>query len=217
MLYVNGDSFTYGTGVEHSNTWAYLLSQRLGINLVNDAVPGSSNDRIVRTTLDSLAKYNPELVIIAWSSFLRTEWSSMQLEPMHLHEMDFDSRPIIQVQPNYDKYRAADRERIRSYYESLNLDWAMDRYLNQVLLLQSYLKDSKIRYVFVNALDNYSKEFYDKSKKSTNVGNEFLGWPDQCFNQWFTKEQRLPDGHLNELGHRALAEKLYKHVNDIRS
>lgn len=217
MLYVNGDSFTYGTGVDSQDTWPSLLAQRLGMDLVNDAVPGGSNDRIVRTSLDFMTRHRPDLVVIAWSSFLRTEWPSRQLEPQHLHEMDFDQRPIIQVQPNYIKYRSQDQDRIDDYYKVLNIDWAIDRYLNQVLLLQSYLNYSKIRYVFVNALDNYQAGHYAKNPKASCIEPDFLGWPAECFNQWFTKEQRLPDGHLNNIGHRLLAEKLYEHVNDIRS
>lgn len=217
MLYVNGDSFTYGTGVDSKDTWPSLLAEKLDLNLVNDAVPGGSNARVIRTTLAFLARHQPSLVVIAWSSFLRTEWPSHGLEPQHLHEMDFGHSPIIQVQPNYTKYRNNDLPAITQYYQNINTNWAIDNYINQVLLLQSYLKYSKIQYVFMNALDNYDADVYRSSNKVKLVTEEFLGWPNQCFNQWFRKDQRLPDGHLNTDGHRVLAEKLYNHVKDIRT
>jgi len=216
MLYTNGDSFTFGTGVQPHTAWPSLLAQYLNCDLVNDAVPGGSNHRIIRTTLDFLSKHKPSFVVIAWSSYLRTEWPSRSLTPQHLHNLDYNDRPIIQVQPNYARYHKNDQTIVESFYENINKEWLIDNYLNQVLLLQSFLKCSKIRYVFVNALDNFDQDFYRKPKSKLVTG-EFLGWPNQCFNHWFNASQRLPDGHLNEQGHLRLAEMILDHVKHSRT
>jgi hypothetical protein len=216
MLYTNGDSFTFGTGVQSNNTWPSLLAKQLNYELVNDAVPGSSNHRIVRTTLDFLSKHKPNLVVIAWSSYLRTEWPSQALVPQHIHNVDYNDRPIIQVQPNYTKYHKDDHGFVELFYKNINKEWLIDNYLNQILLLQSFLKCSKIQYVFVNALDNFDQDFYRKPKSKLVTG-EFLGWPNQCFNQWFNASQRLPDGHLNEQGHLYLTEMILNHVKHCRT
>lgn len=216
MLYANGDSFTFGTGVDQQYTWPALLAGKLNIELVNDAVPGGSNYRIVRTTLDFLSRHKPKLVVIAWSSYLRFELPSQNARPTSITNLEYNGQPIIQVQPNYNKYRSEDLHIVDSFYKNINQEWLMDNYLNQVLLLQNYLKYSKIQYVFVNALDNYDREFY-RNPKSKLVTGEFLGWPNQCFNQWFNASQRLPDGHLNEQGHCQLTEMLLDHVKHCRS
>ncbi len=215
MLYVNGDSFTFGTGIEQQHTWPALLAEHFKFELINEAVPGGSNYRIIRKTLDFLSKHKPALVIIAWSSYLRTEFSSQCSYPSLASNLDYNGQPIIQVQPNYNKYHKDDVKGVESFYKNVNQEWLMDNYLNQVLLLQSYLKYSKILHVFVNALDNYDREFYRRPKTKLVTG-EFLGWPNQCFNQWFDASQRLPDGHLNEQGHVRLTEMLIDHVKHCR-
>lgn len=212
MLYANGDSFTYGTGVDKQNTWPALLAKELGYELVNDAVPGGSNHRVVRTTIDFLSKHKPKLVVVAWSSYLRTEWPSSDPNPTAVANLDYNGQPIIQVQPNYTKYNKKDLHTVEEFYRNANQEWLIDNYINQVLLLQNYLKYSTIQYVFVNALDNYEREFYRSKTKTNLVTGEFLGWPNQCFNQWFDASQRLPDGHLNEQGHVRLTEMLLNHV-----
>lgn len=216
MLYTNGDSFTFGTGIQSNKAWPALLAKNLGYELVNDALPGGSNYRIVRTTIDFLSRHKPNLVIIAWSSYLRTEWPSHSLIPQQASNLEYNDRPIIQVQPNYLKYQKGDIDSVDKFYRNISQEWLMDNYLNQVLLLQSFLKCSKIQHVFVNALDNFDQDFY-RRPKSKLVTGEFLGWPNQCFNQWFDASQRLPDGHLNEQGHLRLAEMLLDHVKHCRT
>ena len=93
VLYCNGDSFTWGTGIgnlyhspmfeyndfkkarlEHS--WPGQLSKLTDCDFINDAWAGGSNDRIVRRTkkfineIEDCAKVK---VIIGWSTALRTE------------------------------------------------------------------------------------------------------------------------------------------------
>ena len=93
ILYCNGDSFTWGTGIGqlyHSpmfeynnfkkarleNSWPGQLSKLTDCDFINDAWAGGSNDRIVRRTkkfineIDDCAKVK---VIIGWSTALRTE------------------------------------------------------------------------------------------------------------------------------------------------
>lgn len=213
MLYVNGDSFAWGVGLDdESAKWPALLAEHYCLSLVNEAQPGGSNNRILRKTIDFVTKHRPTMVVIGWSSYLRTEWPGTSLDPLNSNSVDYNSGPIIQVQPNYDKYNQQDKPRIEEYYKSFNHEWAFDNYINQVLLLQTYLKSCKIQYVFMNALDNYNNEFYANNQKVSLITEEFMGWPKQSYNQWFDKEYRLPDGHLNARGHAKLAEMVKSHV-----
>jgi hypothetical protein len=75
-MYVNGDSHTAGVYGEDGVTATELLAKKYHCNYINDALPGGSNQRIIRTTLDRLPTLDPAttLIVIGWSSFERTEW-----------------------------------------------------------------------------------------------------------------------------------------------
>jgi hypothetical protein len=75
-MYVNGDSHTAQVYGEDGVTATELLAKKYNCNYINDALPGGSNQRIIRTTLERLSSLDPTntLIIIGWSSFERTEW-----------------------------------------------------------------------------------------------------------------------------------------------
>lgn len=75
-LYVNGDSHTAEVYGPSGKTATEILAAVFGLEYQNHAFPGGSNQRIIRTTLESLSTLNPKdsLLIIGWSSFERTEW-----------------------------------------------------------------------------------------------------------------------------------------------
>ena len=57
MLYANGCSFTYGTGLAHKDrAWPFVLAEKLGIEGVEtEAQRGVSNAYIVRNTITNLS------------------------------------------------------------------------------------------------------------------------------------------------------------------
>lgn len=93
-LYVNGDSWTAGHFIDPKlqkegvkdcndprndayrlrNTWPHHVGRVLGLNVINGAHAGASNDRIVRSTMDDLLgllktkKAKDIFVMIGWSS-----------------------------------------------------------------------------------------------------------------------------------------------------
>lgn len=75
-VFVNGDSHTAQVYGEDGLTATEILAKKYHCNYVNIALPGGSNQRIIRTTLDYLPRLNPKstVIIIGWSSFERTEW-----------------------------------------------------------------------------------------------------------------------------------------------
>ena len=74
-IYVNGDSHTAQV-YPQGNSAVDQLGKRIGYNVINDALPGGSNQRIIRTTLERLPSLDPAdtVIVIGWSSFERTEW-----------------------------------------------------------------------------------------------------------------------------------------------
>jgi hypothetical protein len=77
-LWVNGDSHTAGSyspcNVEQP--FAKQLAQALDLEYTNIALPGGSNNRIIRTTIEALPQLEPQetFILIGWSSWERTEW-----------------------------------------------------------------------------------------------------------------------------------------------
>lgn len=83
-IYVNGCSHTAGTDVSLNyrpqDAWPFRLQEKLGCELVNDSFPGSSNDRIFRTTVTSIASdpIPPDLAIIQFTQANRFELPAVQ-------------------------------------------------------------------------------------------------------------------------------------------
>jgi len=76
MLYFNGDSFTYGLELDdvYHQRYSAIICNHFNQQEVNDAIGGASNQRIVRTTFESLATYdNIKLVSIMWTDLSRYE------------------------------------------------------------------------------------------------------------------------------------------------
>jgi hypothetical protein len=77
-LWVNGDSHTAGSYSPNnvSDPFAKQIAQHLDLEYVNLALPGGSNQRIIRTTVDALSELDPAetVLLIGWSSWERTEW-----------------------------------------------------------------------------------------------------------------------------------------------
>lgn len=66
-----GCSVTYGYGVEHINTWPYLLGQRLKMSVGNFGVPGMSIHACLRQLLFCLENYTAKKFIILLPNFGR--------------------------------------------------------------------------------------------------------------------------------------------------
>lgn len=78
LVYANGDSWTYGSELEDRVlSWPWLVARDLGRELYNAAVPGGTNDKIVRTTVEDCLKFvrlgQQPLVLIAWTQLHRFE------------------------------------------------------------------------------------------------------------------------------------------------
>ena len=77
ILYANGDSHTAGVGLSPSEkTYADILSKYYNLKLINNALSGASNAKIIRTTKEFLDKNaKVALILIGWSTWEREEWN----------------------------------------------------------------------------------------------------------------------------------------------
>ena len=184
ILYVNGDShaaaaeavnphafaeddpayFFSGRRPHPDNlvaSWAKQLSQTLSSALHLDAESASSNARIMRTTRAWLAEradtVHNVLVIIQWSTWEREEW-------------EYDS---VTYQVNGSGIDHVPPEAVDRYKNFvINLDWKKktQQAHDEIWAFHQELKKQKIRHIFVNGNNDFSK--ITKKKK---WGTDYIG------------------------------------------
>ena len=125
-LYVNGCSFVWGDELEdrENEAFPFLLEKKLNCELINDSMPGASNERILRTTLSR--DLSDCFVIIGWTSLFRYEYFEDGWETVY-----------TQNQVPY-----------------LKVEWFIMNFINQVLAVQNYLKYNNIPFFFFLSFAN---------------------------------------------------------------
>ena len=147
-LFVNGDSHTaqvYPEGL----TATYQLAQRYGLEYENIALPGGSNQRIIRTTQEKLKELDPKdtIIIIGWSDFARTEY--FYKNQWHQICGDFE----YQVDAELDNVR---KERIDQYRDR-GWDESAEQH-NQIWVFHQLLNNLGYRHLFYQGCKTF---FFD--------------------------------------------------------
>tara|TARA_R110000868_G_scaffold19525_1_gene83986 strand:- start:425 stop:1057 length:633 start_codon:yes stop_codon:yes gene_type:complete len=208
LLYAVGDSFTYGSELTSTESaWPVLLATALNMDVVNAGKQGASNDYIVRNTINAVSELRPDLVVVAWTSCGRMEFAdeygtydiwpgcaSREFDTSHQHRSQLIG---------YISHHSDDEYEYR-------------RWLQQVILLQHFLKVQNVNYVMCNAFDNQQRN--KKFKKETvNYWNmidtsKFLGWPYEGIVEWTYGTPHGRGGHPLELGHERIAQKIAEYI-----
>lgn len=209
-----GDSFTYGEELKDlSSAWPHLLAKKLNRAVVNLGEPAASNDKIIRKVLEYILTVQErfDLVVIAWTSLGRSEFA--------------DDVGYYDIWPGYagnlfQKDNAIWRNQLLDYINQYHNSQAYyKKFLQQVVLLQSFLESKKIKYVMLNTIQNeYYKqipvssldEYFDNIDKQ-----KFLGFNDGGMVEWAYGCEKGPNGHFLEEGHRIVADKIYEHLRYI--
>lgn len=140
-----GCSFTYGDDLENKNdAWPALVAKSKKIDFVNGAVSGSSNERIVYQVVKNLDEH--DRFYIAWSDISRfTRYFNDNHEinfNINLKNSRFSNEPCF---VDYGKLH------YRYWYNEL---YAFKAWLQQVVLLQTYLDANSKKWTMINAFDN---------------------------------------------------------------
>jgi len=203
ILYVNGDSHSYGNNVKNrSKTFASLLAQALDFELVNSAKSGASNDRIIRTTRDYLLDNRPDLVIIGWSTWEREEWE---------YQGQF-----------YDvnSYHGAIPESLITKYKNWVIEQTSETLIKKsqqihekIYKLHCELIEKQIPHVFFNCMYNF---FEIKNQQEWN--NSYVGpYENNLSYYWYLKNQNFVTDkwyHFDEDGHWAWADFLIGYIKE---
>ena len=173
MILVNGDSWTKRDPAPEGTTlWTEFLTEETGQEITNIALPGSSNQRIYRTTLEQLyTTNNITHLIIGWSSIVRTEVPTVDGKYLFL-------TPLRVVNPMKDQYTISDRTKTQIYdlfYRyCYNENIAARSFLIMLLTLQDICKQRNIRLINFHSfnnnfyrLDSDCKKLYNQLDLST--------------------------------------------------
>lgn len=209
-----GDSFTVGEELQDSQAaWPCLLAQQCQWTLTNLAERGASNDRILRKTVSHLINpFNeqPDLVIVAWSNLGRQEFA--------------DEIGNYDVWPGFNETMIEDslswrRELVRYVSKYHNSQWYLERFFQQVLLLQSFLVNRNQRYLMLNIRQHEyyrSKHFDQKPFYIQQIDqSKFIGFEHSGMIEWTQHCACGPGGHFLEQGHQIVAEKIYEHIGNL--
>lgn len=211
-LITHGCSFTYGQELADpgSSSWPALLARKLDIELLNLAQPGYSNDLILQEIVTE--NINPkvgtprawdyqDLVIIGWTSHLR---------------MGFvDDQSWYTVRPGateHIKHRSTINELL---VKTTNTDWLYQRWIQQVILAQEYLRNRHAHFLMFSVFDNL---FHDKKRHKLYekvIPRHFVGWPREQMVDWTYGCPDGPEGHPLERGHAKTADKIYQALQEL--
>ena len=146
MLYVNGDSHSYGIHLENHQKFGYLVAKYFNIALENHARIGASNARIIRTTREYLAhNSSPGLVLVGWSTWEREEWQH-QGQYYDVNSSGHDGLP----EEFNERYKTWVTEQTQDTLVKKSNYWH-----NEIYQFHCELEQQNIPHLFFNCLYNF--------------------------------------------------------------
>lgn len=205
IVYVNGDSHSYGIGVATHERFGDIVAQEFKQDTVNDATVGASNQRILRTTRNYLETQKPNLVLIGWSTWEREEWPYKN-QYYNVNSSGHTGLPV----ELHEKYKEWVNEQTP---ETLN---AKSKYWHdQIYQLHQELEQDNVKHLFFNCMYNFFNIQKDQKKDWNHCyidpydNNSSYYW--YLNQQGYTADQWY---HFKSDGHRAWADCLIKHVKE---
>ena len=218
-LLVNGCSFLNHRHTDEIDLYlspAELVKAHGGFeHMDNFARGGRGNDRILSTTITHFEMF-PErkkdtFVLIGWSSALRMDYPTRNdFKPMPPHDETWATIKMA----NTTAFEKASAMKQPIDYEG----WEVQRWYQNTLGLQNYLKVNNIRYVMYNALhpalkvSNRTKQDHKQLRKAVDQDRFFQ----LAYSQYqYCADPDTPgqfisakDHHPNEIGHRSWAKEV---------
>jgi hypothetical protein len=151
-LLAGGCSFIYGSELSDAITnyscltYPALLSKKFDLEYKCVATPGNGNDAICRQVIEGIDN-TVGLVIVMWSYYDRFEF--------HFGKDGWQNLKC----PN-DSFKNQVNELTKPFYSQLTDIYAWNKYLQDIILLQTFLTNNNIPFIFSSA-DN---QFFDNSR-----------------------------------------------------
>ena len=213
ILYVNGDS--YSAPSKDFKVYSDILGENLSVPVINDAMSGSSNDRIFRTTLEyvsSLTSNEKPVIVLGFSFFTREETWIDDIDAYKHRIKDYSKSQFVSL----DWLKKSDvSDEIMHLIIDQNINKQAINFYTKLYMLTSFLKGLDIPYFIFSAANNVdyrnlnwdslkSLSMYQKICQDSNV----LDFKTFNIPHWADKNniKTTPTGHLFEDGHVKFAE-----------
>jgi hypothetical protein len=190
-LYFNGCSFTYGDELKNpkQDSWPVLVSLCLESNFLNDAVSGGTNDRTVYNIIENIDRY--DYFFIAWTFYSRFT----ERNPVDNFEINFNPSLNLDaslhfsddLKKNYQKYKDYGNLYYKYWFNEL---YEFKKWLQQIVLLQSFFKVHKKPYLMLNTTSNNLSLWLQPREKFINATKILLNF----FN--YLNDEQLLNEHL---------------------
>jgi hypothetical protein len=202
MILTVGDSFTYGDELTNrlESAWPFLLGRQLGVTVKNLGQPGTCNDSMVRKLVKELSRTLYSVVVVGWTDVNRFEaWNEFTRKPDTIMPYSESGLPWV------DDY----------YRHSYHYQYAWERWIQQILLVQAYLTQQQQQYVFISV--SGQGDILTQSQHCANMINQiqtdrFVGWPDRGMIQIAKDTPHGPNNHPLELGHERIANEIATYI-----
>jgi len=237
-LYANGCSIAAGTELESENRFTSLVSKKLELEEINEALANGSNDRIFRKTFSWIAnnqdKIDETIFLIQWTHHGRLEvyqgeaelyhssWDKLNISDFYDYALELKGKTIY-----YYNEGKIYNSRTNSWYKAIDsprelMRVSSDKTIRYIASLQNYFTHNNLKYIMFNGFDtnNITKDtsFSDSSNEMRELIDQdnFLYFGEyENFWNWSKKFYGLmPESHPNEDANKAFSNRLIKIIKN---
>lgn len=265
-LYVNGSSVSAGGGFEPKTfrtdirdsyremgvslpgtqtecSYPYMISQQLGLTLINESKSGSGVDRLIRKTLqfifENADKINDTIFILELQMGLRLDWYVEEWGKYGVLNASYNPFEFNRNNTNYpftlvqewhvddveeqNKWNQKYNNDIKGYLNNFfNHDIHFKRESDKILMFISFLNQLKLDYLISipeHLSDNYKNILSNILPDKNNLNKLFMGMELWKFSEKFKllirDEVSHSDNHLGYAGNKKISKILTSYINNI--
>jgi len=204
ILYVNGDSNSFGLDADYGKRFSSLLANEFNFHENNHAVPGASNQRIIRTTTEFLKHNRPDFVMIGWTTWEREEWFH-EGKYVDINSSGHNGLPEILI----EKYKKWTIEQTPNMLDVKSKIWH-----EKIFSLHETLRKQNIKHLFFNCMYNF---FAIEKNQEKDWSDCFLGPYDNSLSYyWYLKNKgyQSKNYHYDTDGHAEWAKILIEFIRE---
>ena len=235
---INFESICHPTWDFSYPKWPELVAKELDMKLVCLGKGGQGNDYIYSTIQDEIMKTPKEeigMVIAGWTQSHRKDWQDGWLSKWHSLRVDQNGDLLNFIKKSLRHYVSFQTlcERYNLPYFHFQMGRIFENMYNGLkptetdrLLNPNLTDDDRVPYIILKDKERDLEKFEELIQQYKKHINNFATWPISVefgggnmldiLQISETKELRVSelDDHPNELGHKAIANKLIEYIND---
>jgi len=216
-LVTNGCSWTYCQGLDDPKAqgWPTLLANKLGCPVVNLALPGSSNDGIVRRTFDYVYENKPfknrPLFLIMYSQIYRREAWFNRLYDRNTNDYMTIPYPNPGLEEFKFHWKNSETLQEKIYFQEFDDEDFLRNDIKNKLSVKNLLENNHYDFFFAEyfKFDIPQATVEDVKKRFPMAYEEYSNLYDVRDVHNFTHGMKLPCGHDNLEGQEVVANLFY--------